>query len=367
MACGAISTAALQKTTPHLDVFSGMEQTMRAVRLPLQGTCEQCCLQARGRGAALFFSHHGQQIQDKARKMTGGMVQKMQCALTEVMTTRNGMEYTVNKSRTICGGQRASARGYLRGLSSVSASLPFRAQNRERRWSCLSGTGNGGIIRRKEGSRMPPRVVTDLSPTIGCTRKRQIWRHCVLMRPGRMAAVTPRASWSTQVEFKEAHLANVEEVATQLWNLTVDISKLDIGNGYTRAGQYLQMKVGESKPAFLAIASPPSYAESGVLEFLVKDVEGATSELLCDLSKALIESGFDALKRTDVRLYYGAANSSKMAYQDRFRIWRASGVNIVPVFSDPDESWDGAVGYVQDVISLLTDEGVQRDKVLMNF
>lgn len=45
------------------------------------------------------------------------------------------------------------------------------------------------------------------------------------------------------------------------------------------------MKIGNSKPAFLAIASPPKVAASGSMEFLIKAVEGTTAGMLCSLGK----------------------------------------------------------------------------------
>ena len=36
---------------------------------------------------------------------------------------------------------------------------------------------------------------------------------------------------------------------------------------------------------------------------------------MCSPIRSLIESGFDAAKRSDVRLYYGARNLQRMAYQ----------------------------------------------------
>jgi len=47
----------------------------------------------------------------------------------------------------------------------------------------------------------------------------------------------------------------------------------------------LQIKIGNSKPAFLAIASAPKVAASGSMEFLIKAVEGTTAGALCNLGK----------------------------------------------------------------------------------
>jgi NAD(P)H-flavin reductase len=66
----------------------------------------------------------------------------------------------------------------------------------------------------------------------------------------------------------------------QLVRCMVDVG--DLAQGYTKGGQYLQIKVGDSKPAFYAIASPP--APSPQIELLVKN-QGDTAQILCD-SKA---------------------------------------------------------------------------------
>ncbi|KAI3773737.1 hypothetical protein L1987_48268 [Smallanthus sonchifolius] len=47
--------------------------------------------------------------------------------------------------------------------------------------------------------------------------------------------------------------------------------------------------------------------------------------------RSLIESGYNADKRSD----------------DIFKAWESPGVTIVPVFSQPDDSWGGEAGYVR--------------------
>lgn len=231
----------------------------------------------------------------------------------------------------------------------------------------------------------------------------------------------------------------IEPAAESLFHVAIDLSDApDLAVSHTRAGQYLQLRVPDSpKPTFLAIASPPSHGgpAAGEFQFLVKSVAGSTAELLCGLRKgdvvdlgpvmgngfdldqisppedfptvlifatgsgispirSLIESGFSAKKRSDVRLYYGARNLQRMAYQDRFKEWESSGVKIVPVLSQPDEGWTGEAGYVQaafsksksilspkstgavlcgqkqmteEITSILTGDGVSSDKILKNF
>ncbi|GFZ00253.1 FAD/NAD(P)-binding oxidoreductase [Actinidia rufa] len=197
------------------------------------------------------------------------------------------------------------------------------------------------------------------------------------------------ASWTA------APLADVRPAAESLFHVIVDVSDSpDLAASHVRAGQYLQLRIPNAeKPSFLALASPPPLAaEKGVFEFLVKSVAGSTAELLCGLGKgdvveltqvmgrgfdvdqisppeeystvlifatgsgispirSLIESGFSANKRPDVRLYYGARNLQRMAYQDRFKNWESSGVKIVPVLSQADDNWTGERGYVQAAFS----------------
>ncbi|RWW13690.1 hypothetical protein BHE74_00008292 [Ensete ventricosum] len=73
-----------------------------------------------------------------------------------------------------------------------------------------------------------------------------------------------------------------------LFHVAVDVSDApDLAVSYTAPGQYLQLRVpGADKPAFLAIASPPSFAASRCeFQFLVKRVPGSTVDLLCGLGR----------------------------------------------------------------------------------
>ncbi|KAK3254913.1 hypothetical protein CYMTET_35889 [Cymbomonas tetramitiformis] len=196
------------------------------------------------------------------------------------------------------------------------------------------------------------------------------------------------------------------------------------------------MRIDEAteKPAFIAIASPPTRGVSE-LEFLIKPVPGSTTEELCALDaggalqlspvmgkgfdmsklpaedvktvllfatgsgispiKALIETpedagGLEAASRSDVRLYYGALAPETMAFRELFEAWEASGVRVIPVFSQAcedekcyvqhvcreegvsDGPSTGAVlvgqkEMVQDVKALLAECGMPEENVVMNF
>ncbi|KAI4357714.1 hypothetical protein L6164_001646 [Bauhinia variegata] len=275
-------------------------------------------------------------------------------------------------------------------------------------------------------------------PSMSILRRLNLPRHLTLRNNRRRRFATVAAVRQDTTVWTQAPLSAVEPAAESLFHVTVDLSdSTDLAASHTRPGQYLQLRVPDvEKPSFLAIASPPKLASaSGVFEFLVKSVAGSTAELLCGLKKgdvvelsqvmgngfdisridppekfstvlifatgsgispirSLIESGFGAGKRSDVRLFYGARNLQRMAYQDRFKDWESSGVKIVPVLSQPDESWTGESGYVQaafsrakqisnalstgavlcgqkqmteEVTSILVADGVSSDKILKNF
>ena len=63
----------------------------------------------------------------------------------------------------------------------------------------------------------------------------------------------------------------------QLVKITVDMGPL--AKEYTKGGQYFQIKVGDSKPAYYVIASAPATGQP--LEVIVKN-QGDTAEILCD-------------------------------------------------------------------------------------
>ena len=60
--------------------------------------------------------------------------------------------------------------------------------------------------------------------------------------------------------------------------MTVDIGKL--AGDYTKPGQFIQVKVGDTKPGFFAIASPPDPNNQGLVELLIKR-QGDTAEAIC--------------------------------------------------------------------------------------
>ncbi|KAL9251860.1 Fruit protein pKIWI502-like protein, partial [Drosera capensis] len=207
------------------------------------------------------------------------------------------------------------------------------------------------------------------------------------------AAAESSTATTTTPLWTQAPLSHISPAAESLYNISIDVSDSPyLAASHTKPGQYLQLRIPDiPKPVFLAIASAPR-GEGKELEFLVKSVEGSTAEAVCGLRRgdvvevsevmgngfevekieppekvgtvlifatgsgispirSLIEFGFGADKRSDVRLYYGARNLKRMAYQDRFKDWESSGVKIIPVLSQPEKPWTGETGYVQAAFS----------------
>ena len=54
-------------------------------------------------------------------------------------------------------------------------------------------------------------------------------------------------------------------------------------------------------------------------------------------------------------LYYGVRSPDDMPYVTKFANWEELGVQVVPVISQPDSSWQGRCGYVQNA---LEEDGV---------
>jgi NAD(P)H-flavin reductase len=206
---------------------------------------------------------------------------------------------------------------------------------------------------------------------------------------------------------------------------------------YATAGQYVQVRLNEeTKPLFLAICSAPD-KENASFDFLIKKTDGnewmtgisadaavevsqvlgggyATEEHLDGFKydfptqqvllfaagsgiapiKAALETGL--LGPDDSRtakLYYGERTAADLCFTDKFEAWKEAGFEVIPVLSQPDDSWTGRTGYVQNALEedgiaiprnsgallcgmkgmtesvkdILTKAGVFEGRVLFNF
>ncbi|GKY94486.1 hypothetical protein MPSEU_000414500 [Mayamaea pseudoterrestris] len=175
--------------------------------------------------------------------------------------------------------------------------------------------------------------------------------------------------------------------------LTVNVNP-ETAASYAVPGQYVQVRAGDDdeKPLFLAVASPPS-PENAQFSFLIKKAEA--NEWLTSISantaiqvsqilgngyaidehiegfkydfpaqnillfaagsgiapiKAAMESGSLNKDGRTCRLYYGERTAKDLCFVDQFSAWEQAGFEVVPVLSQPDDSWKGRTGYVQNAL-----------------
>lgn len=219
--------------------------------------------------------------------------------------------------------------------------------------------------------------------------------------------------WGPDPEWSPASITSVggASISGNFVTVSVDVPA-SLVEEYKVPGQYVQVKQNiddeEGKPLFLAIASPPvADGEGGsTIEFLIKktdtndwitDAEEGTSvgvtqvmgggfpiEEECNGLKydfplqsvllfangsgiapirAAIESGQLQIGKPGqggrtARLYFGCSTPDDMPYLSKFKEWEMSGVEVVPVISQPENckgEWTGRTGYVQ---SCLEEDGV---------
>ncbi|MGK3739287.1 MAG: NAD(P)H-flavin reductase [Bacillariaceae sp.] len=198
----------------------------------------------------------------------------------------------------------------------------------------------------------------------------------------------PDPIW-TGSEIKTNDSAN--QAATSI-AVTVDVSP-ETAQDYKIPGQYVQVRQNEEgKPLFLAVASAPD-AENAKFDFLIKKTDDNAwmttggvevsqvlgggfpiKEELDNLVKydfpcqnillfaagsgiapirAAIESGELKTSKSGgrtARLYYGVRTEADMCFVDKFPEWESMGIEVVPVLSQPADTWKGRTGYVQNAL-----------------
>jgi NAD(P)H-flavin reductase len=225
--------------------------------------------------------------------------------------------------------------------------------------------------------------------------------------------------WGPEPIWTEATVESVDKACESGASASVRIQvPSETFQQYQHPGQYVQVRLddGETKPLFLAMASPPPPPSQGngndeststkkgsptTFEFLVKKTptndwitSAATAGAAVQVSQVL-GSGFPVAENLEgfkydfptqnvllfaagsgigpiraaiesgrlgvgsggrtARLYYGERTASDLCYVDHFTEWEALGYEVVPVLSQPDGSWKGRAGYVQ---TALEEDGV---------
>ena len=162
---------------------------------------------------------------------------------------------------------------------------------------------------------------------------------------------------------------------TQLRLLTFDLAP----DNYDEPGQFVAATIGGAK-AFFANASSPGQP----LQLLIKR-SGDTAEAVCALTPGQVLEASDAMGKgfgaaatrprhlvclvngsaisavrpvvereladglpRPVSFLYGVMSPEHRSFVEDLRRWAELGVEVIEVVDQPVDSWDGAVGYVQD-------------------
>jgi len=203
--------------------------------------------------------------------------------------------------------------------------------------------------------------------------------------------------WGGEVTWNEVEILSKEEAGKDLYTFSISIPE-ELAKDFNVPGQFVQIKVGENKPGFYAIASAPN-AERREFEFLIKATENnqwlTTSKptnivemsgvagkgydynthfegdsenvnqaydgfacmniIFCAQGtgiapiRSAIEHSIAVGLPQPATLYYGVQNAATRAYGDKFESWTNDyNVNVIEVHSKPEQNWSGPTGYVQE-------------------
>jgi NAD(P)H-flavin reductase len=218
------------------------------------------------------------------------------------------------------------------------------------------------------------------------------------------SAVSPRQTrqvlymgWGPDPVWSSATVSTNEKACESGVSVLVNLQvPAETAAEYATGGQYVQVRLNEeTKPQFLAICSAPD-PENASFEFLIKKqpgnewmtsiAAGATVEVSQVLGpgyntkenldglkydfptqnvllfaagsglapiKAAMESGALGVEPEGARaakLYYGERTAADLCFTEKYAAWEQQGFEVIPVLSNPDASWKGRTGYVQNAL-----------------
>jgi len=190
---------------------------------------------------------------------------------------------------------------------------------------------------------------------------------------------------STPQPFTEVTVADVRAETPELTHLDLLAPSAEFLSAYTTPGQYVQIKIGENKPGFFALASAPgeerlsllikrgnptadtivSTPAGGKLQVSVPSGKGYPFELArgCDVFLIGVGSGIAPLRSVvramlkdrdsfrNVRLIYGARTSTSFPYAGEMQDCANRGIEVCRVCSQPHaNTWNERVGRVQQAL-----------------
>jgi NAD(P)H-flavin reductase len=186
---------------------------------------------------------------------------------------------------------------------------------------------------------------------------------------------------------------SVEPAAENHSRVRLDVSGTDLADRHTTPGQFVEVRPDGDAKGYFALANAPGIEPGAGLELLVKHGAGVADAIVATppggtlaitepMGRGFMVDGFpehDALLfaggsgisaiRSVVRhllrgrdqwgrivLFYGVRSPEVMAYRDEIEDWKAGGVEVEIVCSQPGPAWTGHQGYVQARLETLAPE-----------
>jgi len=243
----------------------------------------------------------------------------------------------------------------------------------------LAGTGSAFTTQRQYGLAPTASTIATTTATTGSSSNSQLY-----MGWG------PDPIWSDS-SIESILIGNISKESSKV---TVSIPP-ETAAEFKVPGQYVQVRPDEdTKPLFLAISGAPD-PENASFEFLIKKTEDnpwiterdsaagglqvsqvlgggfpikdeleslkydfpcqnillfAAGSGIAPIRSAIVSGALDTAGARTARLYYGVRTETDLCFVDEFAQWEANGVEVVPVLSQPSDSWRGRTGYVQNAL-----------------
>jgi NAD(P)H-flavin reductase len=186
------------------------------------------------------------------------------------------------------------------------------------------------------------------------------------------------------VEFRELAIASSRQETHELAHLELAAPD-DYLDAYTTPGQYIQIKIGDLKPGFFALASAPHERRIELLVkhdsplaaavvarnagdsvsvslpqgkgFPIKEALGndvfivGVGSGIAPLRGLVREMLIDAKAYGQMHFLYGARTRDSFPFAQEIESWAERGIDVARVCSQPATgTWDGHMGRIQDLV-----------------
>ena len=259
----------------------------------------------------------------------------------------------------------------------------------------FSDESDNNIAQKKE------KMMRQLFVVVACLSRVGVRAFSVVPQQQQSRRACRLFAWGAEPTWSPVEVLSNKQCGDDLYEMFVEVSESQ-AKAFEKPGQFVQLKSGDNKPGFFAIASPPTSekSEKSIFEFLVKKTDsndwlvGAKEGSALDMSevigkgydlsqwqgdmgevnqnydgfacmnylflaqgtgiapiRATIEAGAALELPKPATLYYGARDSKHAAYHAKYDAWlKDYNVKVVEIHSKPESDWTGKTGYVQDVL-----------------